>query len=87
MEETIGVRELNQHTRQVLDQVRAGESVIVTDRGRPVARIVPYSTDPYEALVADGQVVAATRTVLHSPPPEDARPTAEVLDELREDRV
>jgi prevent-host-death family protein len=87
MQESIGVRELNQHTRQVLDQVRAGDSVIVTDRGRPVARIVPYSPSPYESLVADGQVTSATRTTLHSPPTEDARPTAVVLEELREERA
>lgn len=37
----IGIRELNQRTSQVLDRVRRGETVIVTDHGEPVARLVP----------------------------------------------
>jgi prevent-host-death family protein len=37
----IGVRELNQRTSQVLDRVRRGETVIVTDHGEPIARLVP----------------------------------------------
>jgi prevent-host-death family protein len=38
-----GVRELNQNTSQVIDRVRHGETIEVTDRGRPVARLVPIS--------------------------------------------
>jgi prevent-host-death family protein len=37
----IGVRELNQRASYVLDRVRRGETVIVTDQGVPVARLVP----------------------------------------------
>lgn len=41
------MRELNQHTAQVLARVEAGESVTVTRNGEPVAVIQPIdSQDP-----------------------------------------
>lgn len=50
------VRELNQHTAQVLARAEAGESIVVTRNGRPVAVIraynaqeageYPFRTDP-----------------------------------------
>ena len=38
----IGVRELRNHTAQVIDAVRAGERVTLTVNGDPVADIVPH---------------------------------------------
>lgn len=38
---SIGVRELRQNASRYLREVEAGETVEVTDRGRPVARLVP----------------------------------------------
>jgi prevent-host-death family protein len=52
----IGVRELRQHASRYLARVEAGESVEVTDRGRLVARLVPAGVDPWDDLVAAGQV-------------------------------
>jgi prevent-host-death family protein len=43
---TIGVRELRQHASRWLARVRAGESITVTDRGTPIARLVPLSEPP-----------------------------------------
>ena len=40
---SIGIRELNQQTSQVLDRVRAGETIEITDRGVPVAEIRPVT--------------------------------------------
>lgn len=37
----IGIRELRQHASHHLRAVAAGETVTVTDRGRPVAELVP----------------------------------------------
>ncbi|MGI8647885.1 MAG: type II toxin-antitoxin system prevent-host-death family antitoxin [Acidimicrobiales bacterium] len=36
------IRELNQHTAQVLERVAHGESVTVTKNGQPVAVLRPY---------------------------------------------
>jgi prevent-host-death family protein len=38
----IGVRELRNRTSQVIDAVRAGERVVLTVHGEPVADIVPH---------------------------------------------
>ena len=39
----IGVRDLRNRTRQVIDAVRAGERVVLTVHGEPVADIVPHT--------------------------------------------
>jgi prevent-host-death family protein len=38
---TVGVAELKAKLSEYLARVRAGEEIVVTDRGRPVARIGP----------------------------------------------
>ncbi|WP_328652464.1 type II toxin-antitoxin system prevent-host-death family antitoxin [Micromonospora sp. NBC_00330] len=60
--ERIGVRELNQNTSQVLARVSGGETVEITDRGRPVARLVPVGDDRsvLAKLVAAGRAVPPT---------------------------
>jgi prevent-host-death family protein len=59
--QTIGVRELRQHASRYLQQVAAGESIEITDRGHPVARLVPITGDPWEDLIGSGEVVKAAR--------------------------
>lgn len=39
----VGIRELKQRLSHYLDQVEAGEEVVVTERGRPKARIIAVS--------------------------------------------
>jgi prevent-host-death family protein len=55
----IGVRELRQHASRYLERVVRGETLEVTDRGRPVARLVPVSTDAWADMVASGRVTPA----------------------------
>lgn len=43
MSESIGVRELRQHASRWLDRVQGGESFTITDRGTPIARLLPLS--------------------------------------------
>ncbi len=59
----IGVRELRQHASRYLARVARGEVLEVTDRGRPVARLVPIGADPWADLVTAGVVVRATDAV------------------------
>lgn len=60
MAERVGIRELKQRASAVIRRVAAGEEIEVTDRGRPVARLVPLPrADAYEALIANGEVVPA----------------------------
>jgi len=39
--ETIGLRELNHNPSRAVARVRAGVPLVVTDRGKPVLRMVP----------------------------------------------
>jgi prevent-host-death family protein len=38
---TAGVREARQNLTELLDDVKKGREVVITDRGRPVARLAP----------------------------------------------
>lgn len=40
-EHTVGVRDLSHRTSQILGRVKAGERLVITDRGRPVAAVIP----------------------------------------------
>ncbi|MGI9000757.1 MAG: type II toxin-antitoxin system Phd/YefM family antitoxin [Pseudonocardia sp.] len=55
--ETIGLRELNQNPSKAVARVRAGVSLIVTDRGRPVLRMIPEIENPstLQQMVAAGE--------------------------------
>ena len=56
---TIGVRDLKAHLSECLKRVRAGQRLIVTDRGRSIATISPIDAPPsidwVLAMVAEGR--------------------------------
>lgn len=58
MSGTVGVRELRQHLSRALERVQRGERLIVTDRNRPVAQLVPLDGDApgLARLIARGAV-------------------------------
>lgn len=58
--ETIGLRELNQNPSKAVAQVRAGATVLVTDRGKPILRMVPEVEHPgtLARMVAAGEARA-----------------------------
>jgi prevent-host-death family protein len=70
----IGVRELNQHTSRYIAQVKAGKSIEVTERGEPVARLVPVRprSGLVDRLIAAGEIQ----------PPTSDRDIADLLDSL-----
>ena len=52
----VGVRELRRDASAILRRVAAGETIQVTDRGRPVALMVKAMPDGLERLEAEGMV-------------------------------
>jgi prevent-host-death family protein len=84
---TIGVRELRQNASRYLEEVAAGESIEITDRGHPVARLVPITGDPWQDLISAGDVVKANLRLkvgdLH--PSAYPQSGSVALDELRSD--
>jgi prevent-host-death family protein len=87
---SVGIRELRQRASELLRRVQAGETIEVTDRGRPVALLSPVpEAGPLERLRAAGEVEPATADLDELPPPlplaaGQERPSA-VLARLRRD--
>jgi prevent-host-death family protein len=83
------VRELRQRASEWLRLVEAGESFEITDRGRPVAWLVPTPPDdPLARLDALGVVLWGTGNLLDKEPlrPLPGKPLpSDVLAELRAD--
>jgi prevent-host-death family protein len=88
----IGVRELRRDASRWLARVRAGEVVVVTDRGRPIAKMVPLGEPSgYESLVAEGRIAPGSGRSLDQVlrdldaelPPDDGPSVSEALTELR----
>jgi prevent-host-death family protein len=81
----VGVRELKAKLSEYLGRAAAGEQITVTDRGRPVARLV--SVDSGSALergIEEGWIESPRRT--HLEPARRHRSDRSVLDVLDEDR-
>ncbi len=58
---TVSVRELKNRLSEYLRQVRAGERVLVTDRGQVVAELGPPGRSPLDAGVPAGLAGLARR--------------------------
>lgn len=62
---TVGLRELRHHTSEVFARVRHGETIDVTEYGKPIARIIPVEdrtpSPALERLIESGRVRLATR--------------------------
>ena len=83
--ETAGIRELKQNASAVVAQAAAGQTVVITDRGRPVAQVTPLPESPYEQMLAAGLIRPATRRLRDLPPPVDGAAITPVLMAMRED--
>lgn len=63
----VGIRELRLNLSRYVARARTGTEVIVTDRGRPVARLAPIDDEErradevYERLVREGLVIPGRR--------------------------
>ena len=74
----IGIRELRQKASEYLRRVEGGETIEVTDRGRPVALLTPIpEAPPLERLRAAGDVDAALGSMDDLPAPLPLAPGKE----------
>jgi len=76
---TAGVREARQSLSALLDEVKKGREIVITEHGRPVAKLVPLE-GPRGKGVPD--LAAFRRSMPVFDPPLSA-----TIDEDREDRV
>ena len=87
---SVGVRELRQRASELLRRVEAGETIEVTDRGRPVAVLAPLPDQgPVERLKASGDLVPSPHELSDLPDPlplaPDQEPPSSVLERIRRD--
>lgn len=87
---SIGVRELRQRASELLRRVEQGETIEVTDRGRPVAILSPPPEgNPLDRLRALGEIEPAKGDLDDLPEPLVLAPGIEhpsdVLSRLRRD--
>jgi prevent-host-death family protein len=81
----VGVRELRDHLSRYLDRVRDGEELVVTDRGRAIARVVPLGAErALDRLIAEGIVTPARQPKRRAPKP--IKVTGTVSDLIGEQR-
>jgi prevent-host-death family protein len=85
-----GIRELRQRASELLRRVEAGETIEITDRGRPVAVLAPLPDQgPIERLRATGDLEPAASDLRDLPEALTLAPGQEtpstVLDRLRRD--
>ena len=85
----VGLRELSHHTAKIVDRVRGGETIEITDHGTPIFRMVPVKPagSLIDRLVQQGRVRPPTSTEVPAPLLED-RPELNLGDlviELRDE--
>ena len=92
---SVSVSHAKAHLSDLLRQVRAGQEILVTDRGVPVARLVPVRvaelSGPAQELVRRGlatppRKAPSRRLVRELPRPPKAAPGTSLLDALLEER-
>ncbi|WP_166355756.1 type II toxin-antitoxin system Phd/YefM family antitoxin [Phytoactinopolyspora limicola] len=67
---SVGVRELRQRASELLRLVGEGETIEITDRGRPVALLTPTPQgSPLERMRAAGEIEPATEDFDDLPEP------------------
>ena len=66
---SVGVRELRQRASELLRRVEEGESIEITDRGRPVAVLAPLPADPIGRLIAAGDLQPSDGDITELPEP------------------
>jgi prevent-host-death family protein len=93
---TVGIREMKNRLSDYVRRARLGEVILVTDRGRVVARLTPPAgndtdDDALDRLEADG--LLSGRGSAHRPDPYGgltplvpAGTTLDLLDDLRNER-
>lgn len=75
---TAGIREARQRLTALLAEVRKGREVVITDRGEPVACLVPPHRQSLRAFSSRSRFRASVRLA--------GKPLSQTVSEDREDR-
>jgi prevent-host-death family protein len=86
---TIPHRELRNQSSKILERVKNGETIDVTNNGEVAATLIPPSASPFERLLLAGHVRTSTQGSVDFqalPRVQSDASTPEILADLRGDR-
>ncbi|MCF8107988.1 MAG: type II toxin-antitoxin system prevent-host-death family antitoxin [Desulfohalobiaceae bacterium] len=89
---TAGIKDIKNHLSRYLNRVKAGEEVIITARGKPVARIIQEKqrersmASVLATLVARGLITLPTREIAKQSGPPVSLEGRDVSDMVLESR-
>jgi len=93
----IGIRELTRGTSKIVHRAAAGETVVITEHDEPIAMLVPLprtGNEKIDQMIRDGELIPASNPggigallAIEPVPASNDTDTAEVISEMREDRV
>ena len=91
MEQTkVGIRELKENLSKYMAKVKSGQSIVITDHGKPVGRIIPEGQslkERIEALVQAGVIAWDGKKLADIAPPAVNRSdklASDIVIEMRE---
>lgn len=79
----VGIRALKQNASAVVADATAGETVTITDRGRPVAQLTAIPVSRLQQLIASGSARPAKRDIGALPPPQPGAALSAELASMR----
>ncbi len=87
---TVGIRELKNSLSAYVREAQDGETIVVTDRGEPVAQLGPPEMPNRTRIKLHHEMTAEEKRAFYhrpGPPLLEGITSAEILDALREDTV
>ena len=81
----IGIRALKQNASRAVAEAAAGEEIVITDRGRPVARLTALPSSRLAFLLDAGLARPPRRDIAALAAPEDGASLSGTLSDLRSD--
>ena len=80
----VGIRALKQNASAVVAQAAAGETITITDRGRPVVEMMAIPSSPLKLLKISGRARPPRRNLRELPEPEPGPSLSSELGAMRE---
>ena len=81
---TVGVRALKQNASAVVADAVAGETVTITERGRPVAQLTAIPTSRLRSLIETGRARQSRHNITELPAPDEGPAVSTTLAEMRD---
>jgi antitoxin (DNA-binding transcriptional repressor) of toxin-antitoxin stability system len=82
---TITLKTLEEQVAEIVAQVAAGDTIVITDGGRPIVTMAPARKSRVQELIAEGRAHPPSARLEDLPPPKPGPPLTELLLRMREE--